>query len=755
MEASRALPQPLRIDVATSQIEGGQAIGWVDPDRVTGCVAYSEPREAFERFALPHLTDALPEDEQESALPLGITMLIAGLKAAHLRLYRENHSLMKEPKWVRVTAACAEENRIYFVKTQASWIYLLRAGRAYLVGGEESLRQVDTREEALGGPEKLRLQVTSIEVTQDDQVLLVAGDAQEPPDLRAISRLFSESRDLKRACDGLVNLLGLQGPSASVVAFRFTPLLSGTQHPYLDTSRGEEVLGEIADMAREFVLAAQESPEEFAEAAAGEDEHEPPVLEPPAPEPPAAESPAAARDAGEPEAYSASGRAESPAPIAALRADEGQGLVEAMPPAKDPQPPEQPAPPVTRERPAQEATRRAPGGRMRSSALPVVLVALILLITALVLLSGAGWPGLLDRARDWFEGLRGNATVTQTYGLVTLSSQPEGAIVAVDGHKLPGRTPLRGVRLPRGPHEVAFYLGAAGVWVDSLEVTAGRTDSLHATFIGSLEIAAVDTSGTPRAWLEGQTEKRALPAVFADLPAGWYRVFFEDERIPLWERKILVRSGEPTHLQVNNAFKDSEVLLRVESLHMIPTEGLKTMPEDSVFVDGAFVGFAPVEMTVEPGLHGVRVTAGEESHCEVLRLPAGASRFVTPQFGLRPRPSFHHRPPGRVALQGPVLLAVEIQHEEGGLRQPRLELPDGAGGPQSLPLVQVDSGEHLYVGKIPPQGLILGEPVAYYFAVLTPAGDEAVSDLYRFTPIGDAAALEEAAAEQAAVVGAR
>ena len=126
------------------------------------------------------------EDVQTSNLPVGVAALIGGLKAAHLRLYRENHSLMKEPQWVRVTAACAEENRIYFVKTQASWIYLLRGERAHLLGGDESLRPVDNRDDALGGPEKLRLQVTSLEVTQDDLVLLVVGDAEEPPDLRLL-----------------------------------------------------------------------------------------------------------------------------------------------------------------------------------------------------------------------------------------------------------------------------------------------------------------------------------------------------------------------------------------------------------------------------------------------------------------------------------------------------------------------------------------------------------------------------------------
>ena len=117
---------PIRIEVATSQIDGGQAVGWVDPDRVTGCVAFCEPNDAFGRFVLPYLGEAQPGQDEIESLPTGVDALIMGLKAAHLRLYRENHSLMKDPKWVRLTSACADESRVYFVKTQRSWIYLLR-----------------------------------------------------------------------------------------------------------------------------------------------------------------------------------------------------------------------------------------------------------------------------------------------------------------------------------------------------------------------------------------------------------------------------------------------------------------------------------------------------------------------------------------------------------------------------------------------------------------------------------------------------
>jgi len=694
MEASRAAEGPLRIEVATSQIEGGQAIGWVDPDRVTGCVAFSEPREAFERFVAPHIADEAESEPEAANVPPGVSALIAGLRSAHHRLYRENHSLMKEPKWVTLTGACAEESRIYFVKTRASWVYLLRGGRACRVGGDDSFSVNDARGDALGGPEKLRLQVTSIEIEPDDQILLVMGDTDDPPDERAIARLFTESRDLKRACDGLVNLLGLQGASASVVAFRYSPLMADAPRAKLDVTEGRQVIGEIREMARELVLAANVDSVEAPE----------PLEVVPRPSPPAARGVAA--------------------PTADSVASEERPAGTVPPSTADPAP----APPP------------APRRRRGASVVPIILIALLLFAFAALLLSGAGWPDLLERVKRSLPLGVGGQNATIVYALVDAESNPAGARLVVDGQELPGRTPVRGLRVRPGRHEVKLVLGVAGVWCDSLDFVAGERQSVSASFVGSLHVDAREMSGNPRVWLEGQVTKRELPADFSDLPAGWYRIYFEDDRMPLWERKVLVRHGEQASVEVNNAFATEQVLLRVEGLRMIEAQGLRPSVGDSVFVDGSFAGLSPLELEIDPGLHGVRVASGNDEYCEVLRLPAGASRFVVPQFGLRERPRFHHVPPGRVAIpKGPVLLAVEIRSERGGLRRPELQLPAISGGPRAIPLIQMDSTADLYVGKVEVAGLVAGQAIAYYFSVTTPEGDQVVSDLYRFVPVDDPA----------------
>ena len=726
MEGARA-ESPLRIEVATSQIEGNQAVGWADANRVCGCVAFCEPRDAFDRFVAPNLNEPASGSPETAGLPPAVAGLIAGLKAAHLRLYRENHSLMKDPKWVRITTACADEERIYFTKTQSSWIYLVRGGRAFLIGSQDQAEgRVDDRAEALGGPEKLRLQVTSVEVMRDDQVLLVMADAEQQPDLHAIARLFTEATDLKRACDGLVNLLGLQAQSAAIVAFRYSPLMSGRTDTNLDTERGGAVLSEILEMTRDIVVAAQE-------AHAAENESEDEKI------PESVEETLAALPGDDPAEIAAPVISPVNAEATARELEPREDAAFEIPNAA---PEDAPDPvPIFAEAATGEDSQVG-GPKRRSSTWSIILITMLLFILAALLLGGAGWPGLVEKVRGFLGSGTGGATPTALSGLLDATSDPPGAIVAVDGDKVPGRTPLRGLRLPPGKRVVGMYLGAAGIWIDTLDVVAGERMAVHAGFHGSLAVAARDTTGHPRVWLEGQTSKRSLPLTFADLPAGWYRIFFEDDRIPLWERKVLVRSGETAAIEVNNAFSDRHVLLRVESLRMVPAEGLRPSQGDSVFIDRSFRGLAPLEAELPPGLHGVRVVSGEEEYCEVLRLPAGATRFITPQFGLRTRPTFTHLPPEKVVLQGPLLLAVEITGDIAGLRRPQLQLPRFAGGPRAIPLVQVDSGENLFVGRVEQEGIALGDPIPYYFSVATSDGEETVSDLFEVLPVANPAELE-------------
>ena len=136
---------------------------------------------------------------------------------------------MRETRGVEVSCALAEEDRVYFVKGARAWTCLLRHGLAHPVG--EPPDSEKATETALGHRESLELEVTSMAVRPGDTVVIFACESDLPPDLRAVENLFQRTPDLKRACDGLVNLLGLQAPGACAVALRFVSVAAGTGGP--------------------------------------------------------------------------------------------------------------------------------------------------------------------------------------------------------------------------------------------------------------------------------------------------------------------------------------------------------------------------------------------------------------------------------------------------------------------------------------------------------------------------------------------
>lgn len=246
---------PVRIELATSEIEGGGCRTWADPTQVLAVVSRSEPDDAFGRFVESRLHDlasevgepggtAGPAPGSAPGLPPVVQTLIARLQGVHARLYRENRSLMKDPCSVQITCALAEEERVYFVRTAPSWVGLLRDGKAY---SASPAAEPDRIWGPLGRAESLNLEVTSLEVRPGDTMVLLSAETEIPPDLHAVRNLFHQTPDLKRACDGLVNLQGLISASAGAVAMRFLPVEAAPE-----AERENPLAGLTADFGDEF-----------------------------------------------------------------------------------------------------------------------------------------------------------------------------------------------------------------------------------------------------------------------------------------------------------------------------------------------------------------------------------------------------------------------------------------------------------------------------------------------------------------------
>ncbi len=697
---------PMRIEMATSEIEGAETITWIDPTQVIGCIAHSQPKEAFARYVEPRLAelnrphDGSASGEGTAALPARVGIVLERLRQIHGRLFRENRSVLRDPRIVRLVVTMVEENRIFFVKGIRCWVFRVREGAATRIRGEE---ECAPRQAALGSQGRLSLAVTSLPYEAGDVIVLLAAEGGDPPDPRAIASVLEQTQDLKRACDGLVNLFGLESEGAGAVAIRFVPI---------QTSHAGEAVFFFEDLSRELRAEAanlytnrpQESLEEIPLPSFLESLESASA----APPPPKAETPSPEIELTLPEM-------EIPAPVEILKP---------LPVGARITPPPVEPPAGRREEPASPSAPR----RMPRRALALISGAIV------ILLAVAGVP----RGLRLIQGGGDRAG----YGVLRIDSVPPARAISIDGVDQGSGTPAILEGIAPGVHRVRLDLGAFGAIEEKVRVRKGESSDFKARGTGALEIVLAEDRPGARMWIRGRSPELP-PCTLDTLVAGWHEVYYEDDRIALWQRPVLIRAGETTRLRIPNAFASESALLRIESWDFTDGEGLRETTGFAVHVDGESQGSTPVEIEVTPGLHGIRVESADgRVWTEVCDLRAGCSRVIAPRFGMGEWPQIRHREPGRVLGRGPILLTVEIGTADGApARNPRLHLPELGPGERDVPLELLDVATGAYVGSVDPAALPLGEAVVYYFTVQTPGGEILCSELFRLTVVHELSGL--------------
>lgn len=789
MPAERLGP-PVRIEVGTSEIEGGQCRAWADPTLAVAAVAMSYPEDAFTRILEPRLAnlDRIPGVEGMDDLPPALRGLLARLKETHVRLYQDNRSLRHEPSWIDLACAVAEEDRLYFVRTSPAWICLLRDGKA--IPAERGLEDGSSARTGLGSSERLRLEVTSMAIEPGDTVVLLSSESTAPPDLRAMARLFAQSNDLKRVCDGIVNLQGLQAQGASAVAIRFVPIHGAAARE--DALAGLLDWGGVGDSAAAPLTEARASepahltlaprldePTPIAEQTdpeamagwpetpgtaedledAGEDWHFPWEETPPArtsPEPvparvegsPTTETVAVAPSApmvvAAPSIESAAPVPVAPAPAATILAAEQQhapavaAAGSAMAPEVAPAAGFPPSASVSPEAalagshawptptPPDSATATLYGVNAATRVHRSMQVPL--LITIVVALITLILI-LLAAVPGFRRALTRGAAKPVGHGQLWIEPSVSARHVYLDGVEVAQSTPARLDAVGNGRHRVRLDLGAAGAWEGEVEVTGKAPVHLAPKLTGSVEVLAADPSRGGQVWVQGRG-KVAVPARLDSLPLGWTHLLYEDQEIALWDRPVLVRAGQPTRVVLPNHLGAAASMVSVESLVYEEGKGLGASAGDSVFIDHEFRGRTPYEEAVEPGLHSVRVSSKTGEFTDLVDLRAGGMRYVPAQFGLVGRPRLRHSAPGRVLAGGPIALMVEISAgDPSRLLDPRLHLPEAAPGRREVAMAPVEGSDGTYAGLVDPADLQSGRELRYYFSVVS-GGETVYSDLF-------------------------
>jgi hypothetical protein len=692
--------RPVRIELATSEIEGGSCRTWADPAQVLAVVARSQPEDAFARFVEPRLQNLAggageavaggdgdsmsPSDA--SRLPAVVQALVRQVQLIHTRLFRENHSLMKTPCQVELTCALAHEDRVYFIRSAPSWVGILRQGQAYSASSG-----VADRESAftpLGRTESLSLEVTSLAVQPGDTVVMLIAETDTAPDLHAVRNLFTQTPDLKRACDGLVNLQGLISPSAGAVALRFVSVESGMERGWRENPL--EGLADEANWRQPLPMPSSLNEEVIS---------------------------------------SSSSSTSSSAPTASSFADRIESAEDGSLPDEDRSDPADRLPGLASALTEEEPGRfDEPNVRRRVGILWPALTGLagvvLLLLVALPKMTGQTGDG-----RSLLERLRPGGVVAAV-GSIEVDPVPPARAVLLDGQPSAEATPARVEAVSAGRHRIGLDLGPCGIWETEVDVPAGGAVALSPHLTGSVEVVTSKSSAEGIVWLEGR-EKVPVPTTLDSLPVGWTRLFFEDDRVPMWDRLVLVRVGETARVTMPSSRSTVQGVVRVEALHLAPHLGLVDSEGDSVWMDGHPVGVVPLEAILEPGLHSVRVGSSDDSYTEVLEVRAGSMRHVVAQLGRGLAPALRHLAPGRVMVRGPLLLSLEVLGGENGSGlQPTLHLPELPPGSRDIPLSPVDEKAGTYIGVVSPENLPVGRPIAYYFTVGSPSGETIWSDVY-------------------------
>jgi formylglycine-generating enzyme required for sulfatase activity len=164
-----------------------------------------------------------------------------------------------------------------------------------------------------------------------------------------------------------------------------------------------------------------------------------------------------------------------------------------------------------------------------------------------------------------------------------------GATVLASG-EVKGRTPLAGIELPAGAHEITIRADGYADFSQTVEIEGlGRRQAVTAALIpASAPVTFQSRTAGAALWVDGK-RIAALPAT-VELPAGTREIEIRAPGHKSWKQSIAVAAGQPQAIGAVT-LAPADARLRVES----EPSGA------SVAVDGRYAGTSPATLALSPG----------------------------------------------------------------------------------------------------------------------------------------------------------
>lgn len=209
------------------------------------------------------------------------------------------------------------------------------------------------------------------------------------------------------------------------------------------------------------------------------------------------------------------------------------------------------------------------------------------------------------------------------YGTVIVDADVQDAEVYIDGNKHPDNTPAVISNVVEGIHVIEVKKGAGQGWKQTVEVKAAQQTKIRASLAGAGGVGVVrvlsDAQGA-RAFIDG-VDMGPVPVDIRDVRAGDHIVQVKAPGFQPSERSVTVTAGgsQIVKFDLSTEMGGDQGVLKVVS----------TVPEATVFIDGAAVGQVPQEKRVSAGEHPVVVRLeGYKQFEQTVRVDPGKTTTI-------------------------------------------------------------------------------------------------------------------------------
>lgn len=214
----------------------------------------------------------------------------------------------------------------------------------------------------------------------------------------------------------------------------------------------------------------------------------------------------------------------------------------------------------------------------------------------------------------------------------SITSDPAGAWIAVDGKDVAKRTPAT-IELTPGEHKVKLTLPDLGAAEFTVRGMRNEKVPLNAPLAGSLEVYSSDSATPISVSLDGQPHGFA-PLTIESLAPGLHELQFSGPGVQAWAQTVQIGVRQSAQVVAQPVRSPSTGVLQVQA-RMNDEEGQGELKGATVWVDGELQGSTPLTLELQRGPHSLRVQYhGELAPVQVIDLPGGNQRFATFDFGL-------------------------------------------------------------------------------------------------------------------------